>query len=59
MWTLDWLVCLAKVCPWREGSSWGLGRAEGGPGLLSDTTVSLTASFAWGTGPDGGGSKHC
>ena len=26
---LDWLVCTAKVCPWREGSSWGLGRSEG------------------------------
>ena len=26
---LDWLVCIAKVCPWREGSSWGFGRAEG------------------------------
>ena len=35
--------------------SWAWGRAEGGPGLLSDATLSLTASLAWDTGPDSGG----
>ena len=62
-----WAGAAAEVRGSRAGKAWGggrclclvvfvgWGRAEGGPGLLSDATLSLTASLAWDTGPDSGG----